>query len=69
MTQAGRELVAEAMAFSDGQAGDASQSRVAILHNPADEAAAPTPLHRLVLAAAAAPSRRTKIAGAPPPQT
>lgn len=62
-TQEGRELVLAALAFVEGEAGDASKSRVAILHNPAHAAAPPTQLQRLLLAATAAPSRRTKIVG------
>ena len=53
-----------ALAFVRGEVGDASASRVAILHNPAAAAAGPpSQLLRLVLAAVAVPSRRPKLPG------
>ena len=53
-----------ALAFVKGEVGDASASRVAILHNPAATAAGPpSQLQRIVLAAAAVPSRRPKLPG------
>lgn len=59
-----------ALAFVQGEVGDASASRVAILHNPTAAAAGPpSQLQRIVLAATAVPSRRPKLPGECPPKS